>query len=101
MFGLQFAADLGISLIEVETDCQALVTLLKFEDLALSYIGILFGNISELAELVGVLSFDYCSRVCNGVAYRLAQMGFLLETKTHWVSDAPSVIQDVVMEDSL
>lgn len=101
IFGLQLAADLGISLIEVETDCQALVTLLKSNPSILSYVGTLCENISEIVELVGVVSLNHCPRVCNSVAYRLAQTEFSLEIETRWMADASTIIHDILMEDSL
>lgn len=74
------------------------VTLLKSDKLALSYVGVLCENVSGIADLVGVVSFDYCSRVCNDVVHKLAQMGFSLPSKTCLAVDAPNLIQDVLIE---
>lgn len=47
-------ADLRISSVEVKTDCQTLLTLLKSDYPALWYIGVLCEDISKIAALVSV-----------------------------------------------
>lgn len=98
LFGLRLAAEVGISSIEVESDCKSLINLLKLYILPSSYIGLLCEEIREAVLLVGLISIEFIPRKCNGASHKLAQLGFSLILETHWVNYAPAIIQDILLD---
>jgi hypothetical protein len=74
--GLQEAARLGISRIDIETDAPLVKAALVSNDYRLSEVG---GIITEMKLLLATdfssFNISICNRICNGVAHPLAALG--------------------------
>jgi hypothetical protein len=96
---LQFAADKGMTTLEVEMDCQNLRNALLSSDWDAAHEGTIF---RELKFLIAVFFNDVivkCSpRSCNLVAHKLAQEGAGLESGSCnvWLENFPVFVTDLV-----
>lgn len=96
--GLNFAANLGVRSMEVESDSSRLVSMLNSDSLPLSYVGFLREDICSLSRDLDVISFSFQSKKCNSVAHRLAQFNLSLDLESRWTNSVPSIIKNVILE---
>lgn len=91
---------MGLRSIEVECDSSSLASLLSSNSLPLSNVGSLFKDIRSLGRDIEVISISFQPRKYNGVAHRLAQFGLSLDLESRWIDFVPSIIEDVILEDT-
>ncbi|XP_056685539.1 uncharacterized protein [Spinacia oleracea] len=101
MFGLRYAFDAGCRALEVETDCQALATLLQAKSREISATQVLVNDILNLAKQFTYCSFGFNRRSCNSVAHSMAQAALHFEETLVWMEDCPPVVTPLVLADKI
>lgn len=96
--GLQLARRLNYEFVEVESDCQLLVSMLNGSDSTLSEEGIWIQDIRDLVVLFTEVKFLHVSRKFNLPAHRLAGEGVLMGSFL-WLSAFPSWLISAVQAD--
>ena len=99
--GLQEAARMGISRLDIETDASLVKAALASNDYRLSEVG---GIITEMKLLLATdfssCNISICNRVCNGVAHSLAALGCNFPSgQTAIWEDAPHEVEDIMTSD--
>ncbi|KAL5576098.1 hypothetical protein UlMin_017797 [Ulmus minor] len=98
--GLRMAKEYGLSSLIVYCDVVNEVAKLKMNYLLANEDGIVINDIKQLASTLNVVSFNYFSRTCNGVAHCLARNSFHRLSYEYWVGDAqPSWLVSTLLAD--
>ena len=85
--GLQMAKEYGLSSLIVYCDAVNEVAKLKQNALPANEDGIVISDIKQLASTLNVVSFNYFSRICNGVAHCLARNALHRLSSECWFGD--------------
>jgi hypothetical protein len=96
---LQFAKDIGLTLVIVEGCWRDLFRLLKIDAPCLASYGVLVGDISWLAEEFFVLSFNCIHANCNKAAQALATEALSSSSELVWLEDFPAIILPIVQSE--
>lgn len=83
----------------METDSLSLVKILKSQESAQSYVGIICEDIKKLLSQVNIFLIEFVPRKGNEVAHRLAQLELSCCSKCRWFESVPVIISDVLSND--
>ena len=82
--GLQLCVSMGISRIQVESDCLLVVEALEHNNMAGSLLGLLYQDIKSISSCFVECSFVYVPRKGNRVAHTLALYAKNVEDIAMW-----------------
>jgi ribonuclease HI len=97
--GIRFAADMDLSHITIESDCQTLVSVATKDNRDGSALGHL---IEDLRVMLASERFDQIvkiSRYCNKSSHELARFGMREQRSQLWVGSVPSDLWDLIQRD--
>lgn len=98
-FGLKYAYDAGLRLIEVETDSMTLAAMLQARRKENSTTQVIVHDILSLAKSFATCIFNHARRSCNVVAHSMAKNSLLYEEVLVFMEDCPSNILPLVLAD--
>jgi ribonuclease HI len=96
--GLQMIEIVGCSPVIVESDCLQLIDACNGADLWGPYTSIL-ADCFQISQRHGVITFQYCPREVNKVAYNLARFCFQSDRIILWDDDLPSQVAADALND--
>ncbi|KAL5808887.1 hypothetical protein ACOSQ3_029578 [Xanthoceras sorbifolium] len=94
--GLKFAASMGVFPIGVESDTASVVGAIRSNKPPRSELGLIVDEILEFVIGFLVLSFCFCSRLCNSVAHGLAKFGVSSSSPCIWLEETPLCVEHLV-----
>ncbi|KAK8580771.1 hypothetical protein V6N12_071023 [Hibiscus sabdariffa] len=97
--GVQFADDLGLNLLTVESDSKTLIKKLNSQGLDLSDIGRVVHDIKSFSRRFTSCAFSFIGRRGNHVAHVMASEGRNSSEDRFWVEDAPAKVLRMAVDD--
>ncbi|KAK3193886.1 hypothetical protein Dsin_025196 [Dipteronia sinensis] len=94
--GLNFAIDLGVRPIVIESDALAAVKLIDSGAYSSADIGVIIGEILTKLEGIDGGSVQFVSREANYVAHTLARMGLSISDDVVWLEDYPLCVERMI-----
>ncbi|XP_074289487.1 uncharacterized protein LOC141614639 [Silene latifolia] len=100
-FGLRTAVQMGLDNVVLESDCLALITMLKSKFFPTNYFGRMGKVVSDLASNFSCISFNFTHREGNYVAHELAHLLPIDYSTRYWVGSIPERVEPFVELDAL
>ncbi|XP_042959454.1 uncharacterized protein LOC122294624 [Carya illinoinensis] len=97
--GMQLCISMGISALEVESDCLLLVQALQQEDMSNSLLGNLFSEVKRLCNYFSSVSFVHVYREGNRAAHLLARNAWRVEDIDMWWDSIPDFLSQALWFD--
>ncbi|XP_042958021.1 uncharacterized protein LOC122293512 [Carya illinoinensis] len=97
--GMQLCISMGISALEVESDCLLLVQALQQEDMSNSLLGNLFSEVKRLCNYFSSVSFVHVYREGNRAAHLLARNAWRVEDIDMWWDSVPDFLSQALWFD--
>ncbi|KAK9279176.1 hypothetical protein L1049_012854 [Liquidambar formosana] len=97
--GLQFALDMGIRGLMVESDAKGIIDCLNRRRIMLEKIVILCDDIWLLGQAAQVIAYRYVPRVDNRVANAIAKFALRVDDFEVWLEHHPSWLYPLLEED--
>ncbi|XP_042983262.1 uncharacterized protein LOC122312666 [Carya illinoinensis] len=97
--GMQMCISMGISALEVESDCLLLVQALQQEDMTNSLPGNLFSEVKRLCDYFSSVSFVHVYREGNRAAHLLARNAWRVEDIDMWWDSIPDFLSQALWFD--
>ncbi|XP_074293841.1 uncharacterized protein LOC141621013 [Silene latifolia] len=100
-FGLRTALQMGLDNMVLESDCLALIIMLKSKSFPTNYFGRMGKVVSDLASNFSCIRFNFTRREGNYVAHELAHLLPIDYSTRYWVGTYPERIEPFVELDAL
>ncbi|XP_062005807.1 uncharacterized protein LOC133722984 [Rosa rugosa] len=97
--GLDLLQSLQQQNVLIQSDCSEAVAEIQCDDHSLLENGGLIDDIKQVWHQLEGIQLMHTPRSCNGVAHRLAAIGFELEHASVWLHHAPEFLRDVLHYD--
>ncbi|KAL5827457.1 hypothetical protein ACOSQ4_019254 [Xanthoceras sorbifolium] len=95
--GIQFASEMGISPIMVESDSLSVINIITSHAFPLSDVGVVISDIYRSIEALNDFKIIFASRQANSVAHGLAKLALSLSDASFWLEDYPPCIENLVL----
>ncbi|XP_021734865.1 uncharacterized protein LOC110701540 [Chenopodium quinoa] len=100
LWGLQLAVEFGFRKVQVESDCQGLVTAIREQERGDSCLHLILDDIYHVCNSFESVSWSLIRRGGNKVAHELAHSNMGVLGRQVWLSNFPSCITSLVNTDS-
>ncbi|KAK8484216.1 hypothetical protein V6N11_024352 [Hibiscus sabdariffa] len=97
--GIQFAIDLGLQRVVMESVNKSVISKLLSTDFDMSEIGQITRDIKEMTANFVECRFTFSGRQSNAPAHALAAEGLRLCTDRYWVEEAPPFVDRLAAQD--
>ncbi|KAL5857344.1 hypothetical protein ACOSQ3_004802 [Xanthoceras sorbifolium] len=97
---IQFATDLGIGPIGIESDASSMVSVINSKDIHRSDVCLVISDIIHLVHSFYVKHVEIVPRKCNVVAHGLARFSLTVDKPMHWLEDSPPCVEALVSAES-
>ncbi|KAK3229086.1 hypothetical protein Dsin_000967 [Dipteronia sinensis] len=98
--GINFAIDLGVRPVVIESDALAAIKLIDSGVYSLADIGLIIGEILTKLEAIDGGSVRFVSREANYVAHMLVRIGLSITDDVVWIEDYPPCVERMIASEA-
>ncbi|KAL5826604.1 hypothetical protein ACOSQ3_018443 [Xanthoceras sorbifolium] len=100
LYGVHFAAEMGIGPFGIESDSSSLVFMINSRVIPRSDVGLVLSDIIQLIDSSSVIHGVFIPRNCNAVVYGLARFSLSVVEPLHWLGDSPPCVAALVVAEA-
>ncbi|KAL5803555.1 hypothetical protein ACOSQ4_031860 [Xanthoceras sorbifolium] len=100
LHGIQFATEMGLRPIGIESDSSSIVSAINSKDISRSDVGLVLSDIIQLIDSLSVIHVVFVPHNCNTVAHSLAKFSLSVVEPLLWLEDSPPCVEALVLAEA-
>ncbi|KAL5804675.1 hypothetical protein ACOSQ3_031475 [Xanthoceras sorbifolium] len=100
LHGIQFAAEMGLGPIGVESDSSSIVSAINSRDIPRSDMDLVLYAIIQFIDSLSVIHVVFVPCNCNAVAHGLVRFSLFVVESLYWLEDSPSYVEALVLAEA-